>query len=1017
MVTGQTHVNMNSQRLLAAEDFRERFLDMLREETRTQIERVYSDDGVFFTPITMTGANDEFSFLPLSPYPQVTDGDGHILDLNTSVVDGASVSFENTIATNYYVALKHEERPKGIAINPRNGNPQYVEILQDIGFKAEPDAAVDNGNGTITLTVNSACEASVDHSGREVVVYLKIPAKNAITEGIAIEQITSVYSAPNNTITTVAALGQTTISTTASDYFVVMLGPMVRKNTDLRLVDDICFIGIVTGGGAGSPPTAFDISDQRLIDATLSTLNDVLDSFSTVRSIVVPSGGIRKSMATARAGHASCLSSNGSIYVFGGWSVYGTGLTATVEAFDPDTGIWTSKTSIPSETALGGGAPISARVYPRAVEVDGVIYLMGGDDDAGVSTKLVQKYIPATDTWATQAADLLEGVHGGCVGVINGKIYYAGGHLTGGAPFAGTNEVEEYNPGTDSWSFKANESPSRAAGYRGFAVANDRLFCFGGRQDIAGIDIGNIDAYTPATDSWESIGVFPIHLDFPRSETFNQLTCETVNNVIHGFAGMAQNETGDETNFHFMFNPLDGLFEWVKNGSYGKRSEMTSVQKDGIIYLMGGTTSHTELAADKVFDQVFAFDARSIFVAIAPGIAATTGAFAGVPTSTSWSSLNPAGESWRPTPTPISDHRCETVGDIIYLAGGQTDVSNAVDDVWRFFPQTNTWDKDWKVLPAIRNRGELLYNKSEHRLFYVMGHDGTNAKSEIYSYDFQGAWETYSTAPTARYAHSSAIQGREIYILGGYNNAGDELSTFTILSMADEAQSGPSLSSPRAGMSELFVINQDDEYGSEKGGEFLLMAFAGFTNIGTETSTALVYRPLLGSWESESSNFPSRGYVSAVRAFNVENPGYGATRIDSNNYIITAGGEVTAGTGQINTTEAYNLNRGDDPTIGNISASLSKTRLANWRGLVFCFGGTTSADKAGSVDTVQSLSVKQGLHVDTGMVTNYSETSYSIAGYRSQIQRMIGFDESNIYGQGSWEENFKAKIVKVGDGQ
>ncbi|PNX48320.1 MAG: hypothetical protein BV456_09930, partial [Thermoplasmata archaeon M8B2D] len=107
---------------------------------------------------------------------------------------------------------------------------------------------------------------SVDHSGRIATIWLKTPGVEATTETIAIENCTVVYSGGHNQITTSGSLGQTTISENEALYSVAIKGPTVKRNTDLRTEDGYCYIGYVTGSGAGNPPSVFNTDDQKIID-------------------------------------------------------------------------------------------------------------------------------------------------------------------------------------------------------------------------------------------------------------------------------------------------------------------------------------------------------------------------------------------------------------------------------------------------------------------------------------------------------------------------------------------------------------------------------------------------------------------------------------------------------------------------------------------------------------------------------------------------------------------------------
>jgi len=120
---------------------------------------------------------------------------------------------------------------------------------------------------------------------------------------------------------------------------------------------------------------------------------------------------------------------NGVLYVAGGATAAGTGLTS-VAVYDPATDTWTPKASMPQ--ARGGAA---------AGVINGVLYVAGGSFDALTS---VEAYNPVTNTWATKAPiPTARVVPAG--GVVNGVLYVAGGQTTT-SNSSGVATVEAFTP-------------------------------------------------------------------------------------------------------------------------------------------------------------------------------------------------------------------------------------------------------------------------------------------------------------------------------------------------------------------------------------------------------------------------------------------------------------------------------------------------------------------------------------------------------------------------------------------
>jgi hypothetical protein len=115
-------------------------------------------------------------------------------------------------------------------------------------------------------------------------------------------------------------------------------------------------------------------------------------------------------MPTRRSAPVAVL--NGLLYVVGGFSSTGqggccAGLTTTVEAYDPKTNTWTTRTALP---AVGTGFPIV---------LDGVIYYFGGANGDTYT------YDPRADSWSTRPKSGSE--PSGSAAAIAHKIYFVDG--------------------------------------------------------------------------------------------------------------------------------------------------------------------------------------------------------------------------------------------------------------------------------------------------------------------------------------------------------------------------------------------------------------------------------------------------------------------------------------------------------------------------------------------------------------------------------------------------------------
>jgi hypothetical protein len=266
MVTSNKYSNITQKKLLGYQDLNDRFLTYLKNSIHENLKHVWDEDIVLGDQLTIEA--DGANAFKITGTSVATDGVGHLLKISDATINDG-ISFENTSAVDYYVGLKYVEIPNEIDINPRTGLPEYRSWIEEIGESSTPNSVTDNGNGTINMIVDSVTESGVDNSDRQVLVYKTTIDKNATTPAVAIEICTVTWSSTNNVITTTGSLGQSTISTVSGDYKVVLLGPTVKRYTDLRSELEYVFIGVIEGNGG--TPTSFDMGDQTI---TTITMND-----------------------------------------------------------------------------------------------------------------------------------------------------------------------------------------------------------------------------------------------------------------------------------------------------------------------------------------------------------------------------------------------------------------------------------------------------------------------------------------------------------------------------------------------------------------------------------------------------------------------------------------------------------------------------------------------------------------------------------------------------------------------
>jgi N-acetylneuraminic acid mutarotase len=198
--------------------------------------------------------------------------------------------------------------------------------------------------------------------------------------------------------------------------------------------------------------------------------------------------------------HTVAAAVDGLLYVIGG-EVSPTGIAAqdvfvnTVYAFDPATGEWSPRAPMPT-----------ARSAMAAGVIDGRIYVAGGRPPRGHDFAV---YDPGADTW-TVLPDLPTARNHLAAAAIGGKLYVAGGRFGAGVGSEMTAALEVYDPASGAWTAAA-PLPRPRAGVNGIGV-NGCFFVFGGEGNDAhprGV-FPDVDVYNPATDSWQSLEPLPV---------------------------------------------------------------------------------------------------------------------------------------------------------------------------------------------------------------------------------------------------------------------------------------------------------------------------------------------------------------------------------------------------------------------------------------------------------------------------------------------------------------------------
>lgn len=137
-----------------------------------------------------------------------------------------------------------------------------------------------------------------------------------------------------------------------------------------------------------------------------------------------------------------------------------------------------------------------------SVALDRAIYVIGGFDDRGRGTTVVERYDVDEDRWTTLAALPNALQHVGAA-AAEGQVYSIGGFV--GSTFVPTEEVYRYDPDLDEWSALAPLPEPRGA--LAAVSLRGRIHALGGSTFVGSVATHTM--YDPGTGMWTQLAPFP----------------------------------------------------------------------------------------------------------------------------------------------------------------------------------------------------------------------------------------------------------------------------------------------------------------------------------------------------------------------------------------------------------------------------------------------------------------------------------------------------------------------------
>jgi N-acetylneuraminic acid mutarotase len=281
------------------------------------------------------------------------------------------------------------------------------------------------------------------------------------------------------------------------------------------------------------------------------------------------------------------------------------------------------------------------------------------------------------DFWVSKAS--MQAARSGLgVAAVNGKIYAIGGVTSSGfvpsspasAVYAGKTPAvvvgssEEYDPATDTWTFRAAMPTPRAV----FAIAvyQNKIYCIGGKTSSGYTGVNEV--YDPATNTWETKTAIPTARAF--------LQANVVNGKIYLIGGDGLNEAYSFLKLNEVYDPATDT--WITKEPMPSATFFgyASAVFDNKIYIIGSVSGSFLKIYDPETD-IWSSGTSPPLGGVATG--ATTGILAPkriyVLDSKNVGVYDPANDSWSlgaDAPTSRYNFGVAVANDTLYVIGGHT---------------------------------------------------------------------------------------------------------------------------------------------------------------------------------------------------------------------------------------------------------------------------------------------------------------------------------------------------------
>ncbi len=636
---------------------------------------------------------------------------------------------------------------------------------------------------------------------------------------------------------------------------------------------------------------------------------------------------------------------NGKFYLFGGFgTVNGSafGKLNDLWSYNPVTNNWTyikGSMTLSSSGTYGtlGVAAINntpgGRDGGNSWTFNNKLYFMGGEGSLGAYNDLWSFDIFTNNwTWLKGSSTINPLANFGSIGVssstnvpaakkysstwtVNGKLYLFG--ASGIVTNVTRNDLWEYNPATNNWTWLKGDNSSYVQGQYGSLgvtastnmpggryggsswVANNKLFLFGGGGLAATSTEGNLNelwSYDPMTNNFtwikgrnviNKLGIYDAPLKPGARGGANSWN---YNNKFYLMGGEGYDENGVSgmMNDLWEFNPATNLWVWLKGskfanslGSFGifdvtavtnlprARQLSATWTYDNKLYLFGGTNGYINWWSDTWVFDISTNNWTWINGTLIPDVFGSYGTM-GIENALNYPGSRESATAW-------------TYNNKLYLFGGLgKGISGGfgnLNDLWEFNPASNSWL--WSNGPNTINSATITSGSPN------------------------------SIRPGSRQNAVSFVDNDIVYILGGYGYDGsgnlgylNDLWCYNLTTKLFAFLKGSTTRNQFGVYGTQGIANSLNNPGARFGAaawvnnkKFYLFSGYGFASIGVASSMNDLweYKPSTNNWTWLKGSFSieqggSYGTKGVYNTSNIAGARYYASSFSTNNKIYLFGG-------------------------------------------------------------------------------------------------------------------------------